>query len=182
MRVTTDGQFERTDLWREGKWLDLWSVVHLLTGVSVGIGLPVFQFNVGYAIAVAFLGFVAYELWEAVVRIEETPQNRVMDVVVGMVSFLPFFLLTLEMSFLDRLYLFVPVLAINVALSWVGWYASAKALALEQSLRQKLQRRRERIVQRRAKRQVARAVRYRRKQQARPVQGDLLSETPQEVS
>ena len=28
-----DGVFVRSDIWREGQWLDLWSVVHLLSGI-----------------------------------------------------------------------------------------------------------------------------------------------------
>jgi hypothetical protein len=96
MKLTRNGRFERTDIWREGKYLDLWSAVHFLSGASLGLGFYFLRFlNIGVtgSIVIVFLLLVAYELWEAMVRIAETPQNRVLDVVVGMVSFLPFFLL-----------------------------------------------------------------------------------------
>jgi hypothetical protein len=174
--LTKDGQFERTDIWREGKWLDLWSVVHLLSGVSVGIGLPIFKFDAASVVLIALLGFIAYELWEAVVKIEETPQNRVMDVVLGMVTFLPLCFITFDMTVLARLSLFAPVLTINILLAVVGWYTSSKADALEASLRAKFIKRRERREQKKARRLAMREAQQRRGH------NQQLTKAPQEVS
>src|SRR3990167_2881435 len=98
MRLTRDGRFERSDIWREGKWIDLWSVVHLLSGMSFGLALGILGFGTAASIIVAPLSFVLYETWEAMVKIVETPQNRFMDVVVGMVSFAPVFFLSQGLS------------------------------------------------------------------------------------
>src|SRR3990167_7248440 len=98
MRLTRDGRFERSDIWREGKWLDMWSVVHLLSGMSFGLALWVLGLGTTASIVIAFLVFVLYETWEAMVRIVETPQNRFMDVVVGMMSFAPVFFLSQGLS------------------------------------------------------------------------------------
>src|SRR5882762_720109 len=89
MRMTHEGRVERTDIWREGKWLDLWSAVHFLSGISVGLGFYYLHFGALASVALAFVCLTAYEMWEMIVKIEETPTNRIMDVVVGMISFLP---------------------------------------------------------------------------------------------
>ncbi|HEV7449452.1 MAG TPA: hypothetical protein VGP13_02860 [Candidatus Paceibacterota bacterium] len=176
MHVVNEHRFERTDIWKEGTWLDLWSVVHLLTGVSIGIGMPVFHFPTSYTFLMVLLSLVAYELWEAMVKIEETPQNRVMDVAVGMLSFVPLYAVTYSMPFLSRLSLFVPILAFNILLAFLGWHASAKADVFEKQLRIKLQKRRERQILKRQRRAAAKAIQYRRKA------AEQLTKAPQEVS
>lgn len=135
MHLTPDGKFKRTDIWREGKWVDLWSVVHFLSGSSTAFVITWLGFGFQASAVIAFLLFVAYELWEAMVKIEETPQNRFMDVVVGMVSFLPTFLLLQGISRSDFLGAFGLVLTVNVLLAAVGWYASKKAEEFEHRLR-----------------------------------------------
>ena len=152
MRTVPDGRFERTDIWREGKWLDLWSVVHLLTGVSVGLGLYFVRFGAFASIVLALLSFVSYEMWEAMVHIEETPTNRFMDVVVGMISFLPtFFFLAPVLSIAPFVLVFVLVFAANVVTSVLGWRASQKAAALEARMRVHYARERTRLLKQKSK-------------------------------
>lgn len=152
MRLTRDGRFERTDIWREGKWLDLWSVVHFLSGISLGFGISIFQFGTVASIVIAFLLLVAYEMWEAMVQIHETPQNRVMDVVVGMASFVPTFLLFAprhgESSFI---FAFGLILTLNIVLSALGWYESQKAVVLETHLRHELAEQKRKFKERRTR-------------------------------
>jgi membrane protein implicated in regulation of membrane protease activity len=143
-------EFKRTDIWREGKWLDLWSVVHFLSGACFGFGMYIVHFDAVASVFLVLLSLVAYELWEAMVRIVETPQNRVMDVVVGMASFLPtFFFFVPSLSASELLPAFVAVLAINIALSYFGWRASRKAAALQRRLRERYERHRTRLHRRR---------------------------------
>lgn len=134
-------RFDRTDAWREGKWLDLWSVVHFLSGVSMGLVLYMLHFGAHESLVLAFVLLVSYELWEAMVDIQETPTNRIMDVVVGMVSFYPTF------AFLAPILtgaafgeMFAGVLAVNILLAALGWRASRKAAALERRLRARYER------------------------------------------
>src|SRR3989344_9620144 len=93
MHIARDGRFERTDIWREGKWLDLGSVVHVLSGFSISLGFYYLGLGAFASVALALLSLISYEMWETIVRIEETHTNRFMDVVVGMVSFVPAFFL-----------------------------------------------------------------------------------------
>src|SRR3990167_4615278 len=93
MRLDREGKLVRTDIWREGKYLDLWSVPHFLSGMAVAFGLFFLDFATNAAFIIAILLLVAYEMFEVIAKIEETRWNRVLDVVVGMASFTPTFLL-----------------------------------------------------------------------------------------
>lgn len=129
-------KFDRTDIWREGKWLDLWSVVHFLSGISVGFSFYFLHFGSFASVVLALVSLTAYEMWEVIVKIEETPTNRFMDVVTGMTSFLPtYFLLVPRLVFSQVIEVFALVLAVNVALSIVGWRASQKAIELQKRMR-----------------------------------------------
>ena len=155
MHLTRDGRFVRTDIWREGKWVDLWSVVHLLSGVSTAFAIKWFGFGFAASAVIAFLLFVAYELWEAMVKIHETPQNRSMDVVAGMVSFVPTFFLTQGLSGSSFILAFGLVLTANVVLATFGWLASRKAEEFEQKLRAEFMAQKERLKEQRVRLRTA---------------------------
>jgi hypothetical protein len=150
MKITREGRFERTDIWREGKWLDLWSVVHFLSGVSVGLTFYLLPLGMLSSVIIALLAFTAYEMWEAIVGIEEMPTNRFMDVVVGMASFLPgYFLLAPQLHGNEQFILvFGFVLTANIVMSVFGWLASQKAAELEKRTRARIARQRVRLLQR----------------------------------
>ena len=138
--------FERTDIWREGTWLDLWSVVHFLSGVSIGFGFYFLPFGVFGSFALAFVSLVAYEMWEVIVHIEEAPTNRMMDVVVGMASFIPTYLfLAPHIVGPSFLIVFGVLLVANVGFSVVGWQASQKAATLEANMRARYETERTRL-------------------------------------
>ena len=150
MHKNPDGIFVRTDIWREGEWVDLWSVVHFLSGMSVAFGLYLLHFDAIAATVIAFLGLTLYEMWEALVKIEETFPNRCMDVVVGMASFLPtYFFLIPHLTHIGFPPVFGGVLMMNIVISALGWRASQKAAQLEKTLRAKYAFERERLALRR---------------------------------
>jgi hypothetical protein len=149
MRITEDGLFVRTDIWREGKWVDLWSVVHFLSGMTMGFVASFSNFSRSPAIIIVFLLLVAYEMFEALVKIKETPQNRFMDVVVGMASFLPMYLLITPRLAGDNFALaFLFIFTLNTTLALFGWTASRKAFVLEQKLRAEYEKGRAKITAR----------------------------------
>ena len=86
-----NGRLVRTDMWREGEYLDLWSVPHFLSGMAVALGLAILGLTLPVATAVAFVMLVAWEFFEYFADIEEGRMNSMMDVVVGMFSFAPTF-------------------------------------------------------------------------------------------
>ena len=152
MNMVRNNRFVRTDIWSEGKWLDLWSVVHLLSGISIGLGLYFFNLGNTLTTLLVLVLLVLYEGWEMYVRIEEAPTNRFMDVVVGMVGFVPaFYFVAPLFSFSMLVLVFVFVLALNIALSVAGWRASLKAEQLKKRLHDRYTVRFAKILERRAK-------------------------------
>ena len=146
MNTVHERMLQRSDIWREGKWLDLWSIVHLFSGASVGFALYFVHFGAPASTTLAFVSFTAYEMWEAMVGIEEFPTNRCMDVVTGMVSFvLIFFFVAPLLSGVQFWEVFGLVFLINIVLAVFGWIASQKAIELERRLREKYARERSRI-------------------------------------
>ncbi len=136
----------RTDIWREGKWLDMWSVVHFLSGISIGLCIYFLQIEALASVIITLLLLIAYEMWEMLVHIEEAPTNRFMDVVVGMISFLPtFFILAPAISEKSFILYLSFVLILNIVMSVLGWHASQKAAALKQRVRTKIAAEREKI-------------------------------------
>ncbi len=75
------------DLWAEGKYFDFWSVNHFLSGLAVGAALFLFHVSFLSALIIAVLIFIAYELFEVALQIEEHMVNRITDVVVDTAGF-----------------------------------------------------------------------------------------------
>ncbi|MEO5635017.1 MAG: hypothetical protein ABIR14_00285 [Candidatus Paceibacterota bacterium] len=74
------------DIWKEGKYLDLWSVNHFLSGV-VFTGWMLFLHFESFTILFSYL-FVAigWEVFEKFRGIHEHMGNRVVDVIVGVLG------------------------------------------------------------------------------------------------
>ncbi len=161
MHLTREGKFVRTDVWREGKWLDLWSVVHFLSGMSIGFVAVLAPFGAVANVTIVFLLLVVYEMWEALVKIEETPQNRFMDVVVGMASFLPtyFFLADIFPRPYALGVVTALVIALNITLATIGWLASQKAAVLEKNLLAEYHLQKTKLKERRHQKRIERAAR-----------------------
>lgn len=72
-----------TTTWEEGRFFDLWMVVHFLSGVSGGLSNVFFGLSsLGvYALGASLL--IVWELVEFARGIRETWENRALDLVVG---------------------------------------------------------------------------------------------------
>lgn len=161
MYFSKDGKFIRTDPWREGEYLDLWSVPHFLSGMAVAFALFFLAFTGKAAFVIAFLLLVAYEMFEVIAKIEETRWNRILDVVVGMASFTPTFLLLPSVPRTYAISAFILVVVVDSVLSFFGWRASQKASILERNLRAEFEKEKARFVERRDS--LRRRWRYHRK-------------------
>lgn len=166
MFIKKDGTFVRTDIWREGEYLDLWSVPHFLSGMVVAFSLFFLNYTGSAAFVIAFLLLVAYEMFEVIAQIEETRWNRILDVVVGMTSFTLTFLLTPSVPISWAIGVFAVVVVLDSILSFFGWSASRKAAILEAKLRVEYTRERERFMLRKqqlGEKWQRRRSKYRRK-------------------
>ncbi|MDQ5955692.1 MAG: hypothetical protein QG621_696 [Patescibacteria group bacterium] len=125
-------------MWREGAWLDLWSLVHLLSGVSFGLGISYLHFGALPSFLLVLVLLIAYELWEAMVRIAEAPTNRLMDVMVGLLGYsIAYWCIVPTLSTAQHLFTFEATVAVNIILATLGWHASQKAAALKERLRKR---------------------------------------------
>jgi hypothetical protein len=70
--------------WTEGRYLDLWGAVHLLSGLAGGFANVYVGLRAGQVLALAAALMVAWELAEAAFGIRESRSNRVIDVAVGL--------------------------------------------------------------------------------------------------
>lgn len=144
-----NGRLVRTDIWREGTYLDLWSIPHFLSGMSVALGLFILGLSFYAAMIVGFFMLVAWEFFEYFADIEEGRMNSLMDVVVGMASLVPTFIWAGDQSFQAVVVAFAAVTAIDLMLSTFGWMASHKAHVLERKLIAEFEQRREQVRERR---------------------------------
>ncbi|MGC9602759.1 MAG: hypothetical protein ABSE76_03435 [Minisyncoccia bacterium] len=143
--------FKRTDIWREGKWLDLWSVVHFLSGISIGLGFYVLHVGTVASPLLALTVLIAYEMWERLMRMEETFANGCMDVIVGMFSFLlTFFMLAPLLSGVLLILAFGLVFMADMVMSIFGWRASQKAAILKKRMLVKYAAERARLLKQKA--------------------------------
>jgi len=77
----------KLDIWKESKYLDLWSVNHFLSGV-VFTG---WMLEAGLDIWIVFIIYaslaVGWEIYETIKKLHEHIGNKIMDVVTGIAGF-----------------------------------------------------------------------------------------------
>lgn len=111
------------DFWEEGRYLDLWSVVHLISGVFLGIILSFLNISFLIAFVIAVILTVLGEVVEIVLNVGESWQNQITDIIVGLIGFvITYMMYPLLAKPLDVV---VPVvlLPIYIMLNFLGWRA-----------------------------------------------------------
>jgi hypothetical protein len=68
---------------KHGRYLDAWSILHLTTGLTIGIFMVIFGLDFSLALTVSMLLMFGYELLEAVLNIVECVKNAITDILVG---------------------------------------------------------------------------------------------------
>lgn len=111
----------------EGKYFDMWMVVHFLTGTVIGLGTYLLGFNPVLAYTGTFVGLAIYELVEEFFDIEETLENRLTDIVFGYAGFALFYPLISPMfSTFGNQMLLVAAGALVIIGAVLGWRAYDK--------------------------------------------------------
>ncbi len=73
--------------WHHGRYLDLWSICHLLSGSIIGIAFILLHIPFVTGLIVASMLFIVYEVLEFFLRVVEDIQNSIADVVIGAIGF-----------------------------------------------------------------------------------------------
>ena len=71
------------DIWRHGRYVDLWSLVHLLSGALLALGFYGLGFGLAAAVSFSLLLLVAWEVFEWAMRIIEPTPNVLVDILLG---------------------------------------------------------------------------------------------------
>jgi hypothetical protein len=72
--------------WAEGRFADRWLVVHLMSGVAGGLFNAFLAWRNWQILVAGAALMMLWELVEIACRIRESPANRVIDVLVGLVG------------------------------------------------------------------------------------------------
>jgi hypothetical protein len=114
---------KRNDLWREGKFVDLWSLVHFVGGFALGAILVFLEVEPYIASAIGVALFVGWEFVEFLVKIHEHGSNRLSDLVF---DYAGFFLAQLYVLYWQgEMYLYIPLVACGITLVLEIWGLSA---------------------------------------------------------
>lgn len=74
--------------WREGRYVDLWSINHVLSGIVLASLLFGLKAPFGWSLLAAVALFVGWEVVEVLTGIKEHMPNMIMDVVCDLAGFL----------------------------------------------------------------------------------------------
>jgi hypothetical protein len=75
------------DIWKHGHVVDLWTLVHILSGMMLGIGSVWLGLPFLTAAILVFFLLGAWEAYEWLLKILEKPVNVASDLVFGMLGF-----------------------------------------------------------------------------------------------
>lgn len=72
--------------WDEGRYFDLWMLVHLLSGVAGGFSNVYFRFPDAGVYALGAAMMLAWEVGERVIGVRESWSNRALDIGIGVLG------------------------------------------------------------------------------------------------
>jgi len=109
--------------WQEARYLDLWSIVHLLSGMVLAMIISFFGFSFWFSVVVAFLLMVVWEFFESAIGIGEHATNLFTDLVVGLIGY---FITVVWIP--DNAYIWATLILLLIigALDWVGFSSYKK--------------------------------------------------------
>ncbi len=114
--------------WGEARYFDLWTIVHILSAVTIGmiISLGDFSSLMGYVVAILLI--IGWEVIEYLVyivskgkRMFEAIENRLLDILLGVGIFSLAYHNTIMLDFEKKILLLVPVLFLNILFAFFGW-------------------------------------------------------------
>lgn len=109
--------------WREGRYFDLWMLVHFASGVAGGFSNVFFGLNTLGVFALATALMLLWELIEQWKGVVESWSNRALDIVVGLLGVQLALWIASTLTQRQQRLAFVSSFATASALSAVGWVA-----------------------------------------------------------
>ncbi|MBX3173882.1 MAG: hypothetical protein KF709_05685 [Gemmatimonadaceae bacterium] len=109
--------------WREGRFFDLWMLVHLVAGFTGATTNVVWNLTTPRVVAVAIALMLAWEVAEFVAGVRESWENRLLDIAIGLVGVVMAQWLVAPLSLTTRQRACLVALAVLAVLSAAGWLA-----------------------------------------------------------
>jgi len=75
-------------LWKNGKYVDLWSVVHFVAGMVLWYSVAFTGFSFFSCFIFAFILMVLWEFCEWLCKIQESIYNKITDIIIGLIGFI----------------------------------------------------------------------------------------------
>lgn len=114
-----------TFTWKEGRYLDLWILPHMMSGCIAAFAFLFVDGSRALSYGATFLMIAGWELVEGIFGVKETQENRVLDVIAGIVAFGVTYeigILTLGKSEVLALLIFSLIIAVVLCLfGWLDW-------------------------------------------------------------
>ena len=88
MKICYTERMNVRDVWKHGALIDLWTLVHILSGALLGVAASWIGFSFLTSLILAFLLLIAWEAYEWLLGILESPANVASDLVFGTLGFL----------------------------------------------------------------------------------------------
>jgi len=107
--------------WKDGKYLDTWSIVHTLSGFLLASIFYWLGFDFLWALALSLLSILAWEICEMFVGIIEPSPNVAIDIIVGLVGFFIGALLYFYLNITFNLVVFWTILVVTGLLALWGF-------------------------------------------------------------
>lgn len=109
--------------WQEAQYLDLWSIVHLLSGMVLAMIISFFGLSFWFSVFVAFILMVLWEFFESAIGIGEHATNLFTDLVVGLIGYFAVVVWVPEHTYIWLVFVLIVVIGV---LDWVGFKSYKK--------------------------------------------------------
>lgn len=109
--------------WNEGRYFDLWMLVHLTGGVAGGFSNALFRLPTGGVLLLGFLLMLLWELVEIRLGVRESWENRLLDVALGLAGVAVALALSPRLGPSGRVAAFVVSVLVFAVGDLMGWLA-----------------------------------------------------------
>jgi hypothetical protein len=93
-------------LFHEGKYLDFWTINHILPGILAALGAELLGLRFWTGFGITLTAMICWEIFEDYIRIKECLTNRLSDIVTGGMGFLATYFWILPLI-LNKLWLYL---------------------------------------------------------------------------
>lgn len=114
----------------EGRFWDLWMVVHLLAGVGAGLFFELIQLNFMPAFITVFVVAIVWEVVETkYFGVEEVLENQIIDVIIALAGFGVAFAVAVPLRPMVTVPALIAVVAVLAYMEYKGWRNHSKRRA-----------------------------------------------------